>query len=111
MYSPQNDGRYIDHSAPCDGFAGAFHTFPKRKEIAAAHSAAKVMTMRNWLIENMTFIWQQLMDIRIIDIFDIGLVSIMLEINKRVLCNADERGEYSALSMAGALDTSLRRAE
>jgi len=34
--------------------------------------------MSNWLKENMTFIWQQLLDIRIIDILDIGLVSIML---------------------------------
>ena len=34
--------------------------------------------MSNWLKENMTFIWQQLLDIRIIDILDIGLVSVML---------------------------------
>ena len=34
--------------------------------------------MSNWLKENMTFIWQLLMDIRIIDILDIALVSVML---------------------------------
>ena len=34
--------------------------------------------MSNWLKDNMTFIWQQLLDIRIIDILDIGLVSVML---------------------------------
>ena len=37
-----------------------------------------VMMMSNWLKENMTFIWQQLMDIRFIDILDIALVSVML---------------------------------
>ncbi len=34
--------------------------------------------MGNWLSENMTFIWQVLLDIRIIDILDIALVSVML---------------------------------
>lgn len=34
--------------------------------------------MSNWLKENMTFIWQLLMDIRVIDILDIALVSVML---------------------------------
>ena len=34
--------------------------------------------MSDWLKENMTFVWQQLMDIRLIDILDIGLVSVML---------------------------------
>ncbi len=34
--------------------------------------------MGNWLSENMTFIWQVLSDIRIIDILDIALVSVML---------------------------------
>ena len=57
MYSLRKDGRYIDHSAPCDAFTDAFHTVPKRKEIAAARGDAKVIAMRNWLIENMTFIY------------------------------------------------------
>ena len=34
--------------------------------------------MKNWFIDNLTFIWQQLRDIGLIDILDIGLVSIVL---------------------------------
>ena len=43
-----------------------------------AQAIAWAPEMSDWLKENMTFVWQQLMDIRLIDILDIGLVSVML---------------------------------
>ena len=45
---------------------------------ARTEQRGQIKHMKNWFIDNLTFIWQPLRDIGLIDILDIGLVSIVL---------------------------------